>query len=594
MPGHSRRNHLLLVVLLSLLGALALRADDAASVSPPPAQSMLDAVRTFCRCAALGIAYTTRPESLFNYEMHRTTHPAEKLVAGMLSRLPNGNATTLRDFCARETARLSPDGERGICKGSFAVTTNFGVTTARSFSLTMCRLGWVFWGFKRTPPGIEVCHPDSPKLLWTVKPWYYDPKAGSTVPVDRGRKYTLFNQIRDLSHLTEKDRMYTTLTQHAHAVSPRCGVSVARLLPRTYVLSRTDDCRAFFDALWKGYTCGGDALGGGAGGGGQQGWCSARGSPGLTSGEMGGSHVPAGGASNETWWLMKIAVASRSIGHQLIIPSVHLPQVLAGCRNASCNVTTRLDNYGLRGERCAEVADAVAKAGDRDWMMREVVVEYVRRPFLIEGRKFHLRAYAAVVSTHPLLAFFHPAFIKVGSTVYEDDPAHRDNVLMHFTSGQGGEDHQHDVIWEYDDLDVYLSSIRGMRPAGFVRGSLVPRIQQVMVLSLRALHDRLPDGVEGMYQEFSFDFMLSEELDLILLEVNSDSGAIKVSQAFFTSLATAIASITEARQQGTWPMDEPGPLPPGIDVGSLTLLIHGDWEWGTMDGCQEDLPTEQS
>eukprot|EP00899_Mesostigma_viride_P004771 jgi/Mesvir1/14295/Mv09721-RA.1 len=360
------------------------------------------------------------------------------------------------------------------------------------------------------------------------------------------------------------------------------------------------------------------------------------------------------GEGEETWWLLKKTTNYFSVGHQIIIPSLHLP--LAGhpifhlssssssLRDAAAETVhdpliaegrRRLEAYGARGELCGcgdDNDDAIAGTshglstddstgtssgphnsynnsnpspeggkgrgdkgdkGDRcpsrgpggqPWVGREIATRYVRNPLLIAGRKFHIRTYAAIASGDPLVAFYHPAFVKVAPVPFTHDVASHASAGVHFTSGVGGADQ---ILWSYDELDVYLSRVLQVAPPGYVADTLVPRFKSIMVLAFRMLAQTTDIRHAGYYQDFSFDFMLDDDLRLYVMEVNTDSIAIITSQEFFVSLATVVDSLWTTRQAGAWPGScrDGAALPEGIDVGSLELIMNGAWDVGSLPGC---------
>ena len=66
---------------------------------------------------------------------------------------------------------------------------------------------------------------------------------------------------------------------------------------------------------------------------------------------------------------------------------------------------------------------------------RNSVQRYIEKPYLIEGRKVHLRLYVVVRDVDPLKIFvFKDGLALFASEVYSDDLAQRDNVQVHLTN----------------------------------------------------------------------------------------------------------------------------------------------------------------
>eukprot|EP00899_Mesostigma_viride_P009990 jgi/Mesvir1/18993/Mv18954-RA.1 len=83
---------------------------------------------------------------------------------------------------------------------------------------------------------------------------------------------------------------------------------------------------------------------------------------------------------------------------------------------ASPSLPGPLDAYG-DGSKCREVSLLGTTV--------EIAQEYLRSPLLLLGRKFDIRVYAVVVSTAPLVVFYHSGQLRVSMVPFNDDPADR-------------------------------------------------------------------------------------------------------------------------------------------------------------------------
>eukprot|EP00899_Mesostigma_viride_P026955 jgi/Mesvir1/7444/Mv19223-RA.1 len=299
-------------------------------------------------------------------------------------------------------------------------------------------------------------------------------------------------------------------------------------------------------------------------------------------------------AANETWWLVKIANHSAGYGHALIIPSLHFKGLDSNsappCADGSADcpgpagskaapIPNRLQAYGPRGERCAEIAEK--------GQPREIVTEYIRRPLLIEGHKAHIRVYVGLASAEPLTVFFQPGYAEWTQRKYNGSAEHASDEFRHFSSVPNINPSDADIWWTFDELDWYLSAVTGQVAPGYVNATLVPLFKRVAVFAMRMFHGAMPVRYEGFFQEFSFDFILDEALRVYFLEINTTSGTRSYDLSFFTSLLSAVDDIRLARERGVWPSEAAGAamLPEGMDLGSMELIIYNDWDTGSLEGC---------
>eukprot|EP00899_Mesostigma_viride_P014249 jgi/Mesvir1/22825/Mv20087-RA.1 len=616
--------------------------------------AMVDAVRTFCRCADSLPSHRVEPEKLYKQELHATDNPVEKLLAGMVTSLGIRSGAQIRAFCRDETARLSAisGGVEGNCTGLFHMPI-FSKSILSVVSLTMCRRGWVYWDMRKprpdSIPGIADCADSAPRLLWT-RAWLYDLNRGYN-----GHTFDLFNELVINKVLGDKGLMYEIMVRGAAEKSPKCLDSLSALLPKTYRLYDPQECKQFFASELIGAAppcdqgiarAGAVPLSGTADSPAQAGRgpgdstldsqqdaearppCSLSGldTPAAPAGNIQAA-VPSPACLdpvNETWWLIKLTDEYKCTGHGIVIPSIHSKLTAVdsvpppGCVGAGCpsdptapnaphggtnpgasktagasnavgarlkgkpggaQDSNRLHAYGPAGENCDRIGEV--NAGKK-----EIATRYIRPPLLIEGRKFHVRSYAGLASSDPLTVFFHRGYVKVGQQAYDDSKERSGDALRHFTNMPNPNTNSADVLWTYEDFEWYLSSVVRRVEPGYVNATMVPLFKRVTVFALRLLHEALPAGHQGFYQEYSFDFMFGDDLRIYLIEVNTNTGCIFKDPTFWKSFMNAFEDLRIAREAGVWPREEPGAmLPDGMDIGTLELLMYKDWDTGSLEGC---------
>lgn len=86
---------------------------------------------------------------------------------------------------------------------------------------------------------------------------------------------------------------------------------------------------------------------------------------------------------------------------------------------------------GSGGQGIAVTDDPVAAADHSD----VVVQRYINRPYLIDGRKGHLRIYALITGTGPLRAYvYNEGIVRIAPEPYDPRPERLSEVAMHVTN----------------------------------------------------------------------------------------------------------------------------------------------------------------
>eukprot|EP00899_Mesostigma_viride_P002858 jgi/Mesvir1/12573/Mv19466-RA.1 len=152
----------------------------------------------------------------------------------------------------------------------------------------------------------------------------------------------------------------------------------------------------------------------------------------LAADEQAGART---GHGEEDWWILKLNDMSAGQGTFLLVPSVNDSAIAKGMRK----------KYGPKGERCAQVAAEAPPDGRRTreqmargLAMMQVAQRYVRDALLIDGRKFHIRIYALVVSVAPMVVVYSHRAIDnyVLITPYAYDARNWVDLDGHLTSGR--------------------------------------------------------------------------------------------------------------------------------------------------------------
>jgi hypothetical protein len=153
-----------------------------------------------------------------------------------------------------------------------------------------------------------------------------------------------------------------------------------------------------------------------------------------------------------------------------------------------------------------------------------IVQEYISRPLLVEGRKFDLRCYACVVSTHPSLhvVFWPRGYLRQAMTEYtgsdlSDRTAHLTNVTV-MKETADFEQQVERAIWDFDRLQAYLTAEK-LAPPDFVDTDLKAQMAALMTHCFLSIEKETSNQM-GQFQLVGFDLMVDAALKVHLLEVN--------------------------------------------------------------------------
>ena len=164
-----------------------------------------------------------------------------------------------------------------------------------------------------------------------------------------------------------------------------------------------------------------------------------------------------------------------------------------------------------------------------------IVQYYIHNPLLINGRKFDFRMYMLIVSTDPLMAYYHDGFLRVSLAAY-DAKSHEKKVLLtnlalsqqiyNDVKGgnlyQGMDEEQLKVAqqWSFDRLQEYLLKEGIIGDPNWLDNYLRPEFKKAMVHLLRLSHYTFLED-STLFELYGVDFMLDSNLNLWFIEANS-------------------------------------------------------------------------
>jgi hypothetical protein len=159
---------------------------------------------------------------------------------------------------------------------------------------------------------------------------------------------------------------------------------------------------------------------------------------------------------------------------------------------------------------------------------------YIANPLLLEGHKFDFRVYMLIVSTKPLIVYYHDGFAKLSMHIYErnstDRGVHLSNTEMSkeiFHQAQNGgymgmneTEVRKFQTWMYYRLQDYLLKTNQTNDTEWVENGLRKQMMtQIMHVARMCQHGFLKRP--NMYELYGVDFILDEDLKLWFIEANT-------------------------------------------------------------------------
>ncbi len=159
--------------------------------------------------------------------------------------------------------------------------------------------------------------------------------------------------------------------------------------------------------------------------------------------------------------------------------------------------------------------------------LREIVVQkYIENPLLIDGRKFDIRAYMIVVCMKPYLVLYQPGYVRMSLNPYTTENFAKDKIT-HLTNNSVQKNHpnykelkEKSIIY-IDSLVENIISMGKLQSKEEYSVKVDKKIQEIMTLVFTVIKDKL-DRKFGCFELFGFDFLLDDNLNPYLIEINTN------------------------------------------------------------------------
>ncbi|GMH69679.1 hypothetical protein TrST_g3785 [Triparma strigata] len=158
-----------------------------------------------------------------------------------------------------------------------------------------------------------------------------------------------------------------------------------------------------------------------------------------------------------------------------------------------------------------------------------LVQKYLTKPLLLNGKKFDIRVYGLVSRCTPtqFTSFYHHGYVRLSLEDFTMDEARLGDKFVHLTNASVQKKHQDykergvESIWSFDQLGEYLVANGKAESKEAAIEDLNDKFQFVINSVLKSAKNKF-NRKRGFFDLLGFDFMLSEDLSPVLLEVNTN------------------------------------------------------------------------
>lgn len=156
-----------------------------------------------------------------------------------------------------------------------------------------------------------------------------------------------------------------------------------------------------------------------------------------------------------------------------------------------------------------------------------VIQKYIESPLLIHGRKFDIRMWV-LVNQDLDCYLYKEGYIRTSSTPFVIDPENIDDKFVHLTnnaiqkfSTNYGEFEDGNQMSFKLFQDFLISEYKDKAPK--MEKDILPQIKNLVKKSMLAVRKKLnPDNRKNCFEIFGYDFIIDQDFNVWLIEVNTN------------------------------------------------------------------------
>ena len=145
-----------------------------------------------------------------------------------------------------------------------------------------------------------------------------------------------------------------------------------------------------------------------------------------------------------------------------------------------------------------------------------IMQEYIGNPALLGGKKFDIRSFLLIASTHPFLIYYHKGFARRSAIAYSNSNF---NKLGHITNHKSQDKHA-DHFVSFSNVSRILESESGF-PSDFMDTVFKKRAKHVTNYIFQAARSKIKRRI-GAFMVFGVDWVLDGDQGVHFLEANGN------------------------------------------------------------------------
>jgi len=159
-----------------------------------------------------------------------------------------------------------------------------------------------------------------------------------------------------------------------------------------------------------------------------------------------------------------------------------------------------------------------------------VVQKYLEKPSLISGKKYDIRFFMLIACTKPYLVMTNSGYVRISLEDYTTEgfgEGKKGEKMIHLTNASVQRGHpefknkKEDTILSMEMLKNLFVKDGVVESAEMFDEKVTKKLDEVCRLTFLSVKDKLEQKF-GCFELFGFDFILDEELNPHLIEINTN------------------------------------------------------------------------